>query len=68
MIMYNWNTNTNRLKENTPEYDKFVLEQQINFGLNSTRISLKKLKKYWDKLNIDSAKKNYLKKIVWNQS
>lgn len=43
--MYNWNINIARLKKNTPKYNKFVLEQQINFGLNNTKISLKKLKK-----------------------
>jgi hypothetical protein len=66
--MYNWNTDTTRLKKDTPQYDRFVLEQQINFGLNNTKLSLKKLKKYWDQLDLDSAKQNYLKKIVWNQS
>ncbi|OIO44800.1 MAG: hypothetical protein AUJ41_01685 [Candidatus Pacebacteria bacterium CG1_02_43_31] len=66
--MYNWNTDTTRLKKNTPKYDKFVLEQQINFGLNNTKISLEKLKKHWDQLDIDKTKRNYLKKIVWNQS
>jgi hypothetical protein len=66
--MYNWNTDTTRLKKDTSQYDKFVLEQQINFGLNNSKISLEKLKKYWDQLEIDLAKRNYLKKIVWGQS
>jgi len=66
--MYNWNINTTRLKKNTPQYDRFVLEQQINFGLNNTKLSLVKLRKHWDKLIIDPAKRNYLEKIVWNQS
>lgn len=66
--MYNWSTDTTRLKRNTSAYDKFVLEQKINFGLNNQKISLKKLKKYWSELSIDPAKKQYLEKIVWNQS
>ncbi len=66
--MYNWNIDTTRLKKNTSKYDIFVLEQQINFGLNNTKISLKKLKTYWNKLNIDPAKRNFLKKVLWTQS
>jgi hypothetical protein len=66
--MYNWNTDITRLKKDTQQYHKFVLEQQINFGLNNSKLSLKKLKKYWDQLDIDSAKKKYLQKIIWIQS
>jgi hypothetical protein len=62
--MYNWNTDTTRLKKNTPKYDVFVLEQKINFGLNNTKLSLKKLKKYLHKLDIDPAKRDYLQNIV----
>lgn len=66
--MYNWNTDTTRLKKNSADFDTFLLEQQINFGLNNTKISLKNLKKHWDKLNIDRAKRNYLERVVWTQS
>jgi len=57
--MYNWNIDTTKLKKNTAKYDIFVLEQQINFGLNNTKISLKKLKTHWNELNIDQAKYRY---------
>ena len=66
--MYNWNTDTTRLKKNAPQYDRFILEQQINFGLNNTKLSLEKLKKHWNQLVIDPAKRKYLEKIVWPQS
>lgn len=66
--MYNWSTNTTRLKKDSQKYDKYVLEQQINFGLNNTKLSLEKLKANWDKINIDTAKRNYLEKIAWTQS
>ncbi len=65
--MYNWNVDSNRLKKNASKYDQFVLEQQINFGLNNTKINLKKAKRYWNKINIDPAKRNYLEKVMWNQ-
>jgi hypothetical protein len=66
--MYNWSTDTTRLKKNPQEYERFVLEQKINFGLNNQKLSLKLLKKYWDKLKIDPSKKTYLNKIVWQTS
>lgn len=66
--MYNWNTDTTRLKKDASQHDLFVLEQQINYGLNNTKISLAKLKKHWHQLNIDSAKRSYLEKIIWSQS
>lgn len=65
--MYNWNTNTTRLKKDTDKHNIFTLEQKINFGLNNTKLSLKNLKKYWHQLTIDPAKKKYLEKIVWNK-
>jgi len=66
--MHNWNTNITRLKKNPKEYEKFVLEQRINFGLNNHKLSLKLLKKHWNNLVIDPAKKAYLDKIVWQAS
>jgi len=66
--MYNWNTDTTRLKKNPQECEKFILEQQINFGLNNHKISLKLLKKHWNNLVIDPAKKVYLDKIIWSAS
>ncbi|NCN03530.1 MAG: hypothetical protein GW942_00470 [Candidatus Pacebacteria bacterium] len=66
--MYNWNTDITRLKKDTEQYEKFMLEQQINFGLNNNKLSLKKLKKHWNQLHIDTAKKSYLEDIIWIQS
>jgi hypothetical protein len=66
--MYNWNTDTTRLKKDSKKHEKFVLEQKINFGLNDSKLSRNSLKKYWDQLVIDPVKKKYLEKIVWTQS
>lgn len=66
--MYNWSVDTTRLKQNPEEYEKFLLEQRINFGLNGHKLSLKSLQKHWENLDIDPAKKAYLNKIVWPQS
>ncbi len=66
--MYNWSIDTKRLSKNKDKFELYSLEQAINFGLNNTKLSLKSLIKYWDQLNIDSDKKNYLFKIIWPQS
>jgi len=63
--MHNWSVDTTRLKKNPSLYERFVLEQRINFGLNGHKLSLASLKKHWDKLVIDKNKRAYLKKIVW---
>ena len=66
--MYNWSTDTARLQQNPGAYDKFVLEQLINFGLNGQKISEKKLKKHWLSLDIDPNKKTFLHTLLWPQS
>jgi hypothetical protein len=66
--MYNWSTDTSRLQKNPKAYEKFVLEQMINFGLNGKKLSIKKLKKYWKFLDIDPNKRAFLHRILWPQS
>lgn len=66
--MHNWSIDTTRLKQNPDLYERFILEQRINFGLDGQKLSLKALKKHWDQLVIDESKKNYLETIIWPQS
>lgn len=63
--MYNWSTDTSKLSKNPEKWERFQLEQQINFGLNHTKISTKLLKKHWDHLNLDPHKKAYLHTLLW---
>lgn len=63
--MYNWNTDTKRLKQNKSKYIKWKLEQLINFGLGNEKISTNKLKKYWHKLNLDPNRKKFLEFLLW---
>ena len=64
MSMYNWSTDTKRLKQNPEKFEIFKLEQAINFGLNNQKLSIAKLKKYWQLLSIDSIKKRYLRSLL----
>jgi hypothetical protein len=66
--MYNWSTDTARLQKKPDAYEKFVLEQMINFGLHGQKISEKRLKKHWQSLDIDPKKREFLSKLVWPQS
>lgn len=63
--MYNWSVDTKRLKKDSKAYEKFALEQRINYGLVGEKLSIVSLRKYWDELDIDENKRNYLKKIIW---
>jgi hypothetical protein len=59
--MYNWSVDEKAFKKADPEgYKIWRLEQMINFGLNGKKLNKKELKKYWDKLQIDPAKKRFL--------
>ena len=59
--MYNWSTDTSKLKKNPEKYAIWRLEQLVNFGLNGEKIQKSLLKKHWHKLNIDPKRKKVLK-------
>ncbi len=63
--MYNWSTDTTRLKKYPEKYDVWKLEQMINFGLNGEKIDITKLRKYWKKLDIEPLKRKCLQ-ILFN--
>jgi hypothetical protein len=66
--MYNWSTDTTLLAQNPAAYERFTLEQQINFGLNGEKVSLEALIRHWDTLVIDENRRRFLKKLVWPKS
>jgi hypothetical protein len=66
--MHNWSTDITRLKKNSPKYDVWQLEQQLNFGLGETeKIDKKKLAKYLPILAIDQDTKNFLEFILYDK-
>ena len=58
--MKNWSTNTKKLKKNKEKYAIWKLEQLVNFGLGKKKIKKSELKKYWDIIDIDLAKRKFL--------
>lgn len=63
-FMKNWNTDTATLKKDPEKYAIWKLEQLVNFGLDGEKIKKKELRKYWDKLRLDPAKKAFLKLLL----
>ena len=59
-IMYNWSTNEGELKKDPDYYNQWQLEQLINFGLGGKKLDAVLLKKYWEKLHIDPARRRFL--------
>lgn len=62
--MYNWSTDTRELKKYPEQYAIWKLEQLINFGLAGEKINKNKLLKYFKRIEIDPAKKEYLKFLL----
>ncbi len=62
--MYNWSTNTNKLRQNKEQYNLWRLENLINFGLNNEKLNKVSLKKNLSKLNLDQKKRSFLKFLL----
>jgi len=62
--MYNWTVDINKLKRNKEKYEIWKMEQMINFGLNEEKINKKKLKRFWNKLQLEPARKLFLKLLL----
>jgi hypothetical protein len=65
--MYNWTVDENRLKKNKEDYAIWKLEQMVNFGLNGEKINSRDLKKFWDKLRLDAARKRFLRLLLYGK-
>ena len=65
--MHNWSTDISQLKKNKKKYTIWKLEQLVNFGLAKEKINKADIKKYWNDIHIDSARKKFLHLIVWPQ-
>ncbi|MBI2443190.1 MAG: hypothetical protein HYV40_04775 [Candidatus Levybacteria bacterium] len=65
--MYNWSTDTTQLKKNPEQYTVWRLEQMINFGLDGKKLSTRLIKKYWDKIHIDTKKRDALAFLLWGK-
>jgi hypothetical protein len=58
---------TKRLKKDPEKFIVWKLEQSINYGLGDEKLNLKEIKKYFNKLNIDSDKRKYLNFVIYGK-
>lgn len=58
--MYNWSTDEKMLKGQGEYYTIWHLQQMVNFGLRGERIPETILRKYWQDIDIDPARKKFL--------
>ena len=58
--MKNWSTDTKKLEKDPEAFAIWRLEQTVNFGLSDKKIDQTLLKKYFDLITIDPARKNFL--------
>ena len=65
--MYNWSTDEEALQKDTKEYAIWRLEQMVNFGLNREKLSEMELRKYWEKLSLDPARRAFLKLLLYGR-
>lgn len=63
--MYNWSIDIAKLKEYPKDALIWQLEQTINFGLNGDKLNKRLLKKHWKKLQIDPARRKFLRLLLW---
>ena len=62
--MRNWSIDTSQFDTSSPEYEKWRLEQLINFGLQGEKIDERHLSKHLKSLVIDLKKKAFLELLL----
>jgi len=62
--MKNWSVDIKNLKKNKKKFAVWKLEQMVNFGLDGKKIKKSELKKYWEDIHIDSAKRKFLSLLL----
>lgn len=55
-----WSVDETELKKDPERYAIWRLEQRINFGVGVQKLNRSELKKYWDRIDIDTFKRKAL--------
>lgn len=63
--MYNWSVHEKEFKKNKRQYAVWKLEQTVNFGLGGEKISARLLKKHWNSIAIDPARRKFLALLLY---
>ncbi len=62
--MYNWSVDVKKLSKDKEKYAIWKIEQMVNFGLGGNKLNHNKLRKYWNKIQIDPVRKRFLSLIL----
>ena len=62
--MKHWSVDVEELKKDKDAYAIWSLEQAINFGISQGKINTTQLKKYWNRLDLDSKKKKFMELLL----
>lgn len=62
--MKHWSVDTTELEKDPQAYAIWRLEQRVNFGLGEEKINPVELRRYWNQLDLDPAKKKFLALIL----
>lgn len=65
--MYNWGVDLKELKKDREKFIIWKLEQMVNFGLDGGKIPESDLRKYWERLYLDSHKKRFMGFLLWGK-
>lgn len=64
--MHLWDYREKNLKK-TEWGRMYILQNMINYGPGRRKISLKLVKKYWDKLDLDPLRRNLFRYLIWGK-
>lgn len=62
--MYNWSVDEKKLKNDKEKFAIWKIEQMVNFGLFGKKIKEKDIRKYFNKINIDPARRKFLELLI----
>lgn len=65
--MHNWSVDTTQLEKDKDKFAIWKLEQMVNFGTDGEKVKASELEKYWEQLNLDPAKKNFIGFLLWGE-
>jgi hypothetical protein len=64
--MKHWSVDEKRFKEHDPAaYRRWQIEQRINEGLGTWKLSRAELKRLWPKLRLEEPERRFLKYLLW---
>ena len=58
--MKHWSVDEKELAKDKDAHAIWRLEQAVNFGIRDGKLSKRELRTYWDRLDLDPAKKKFL--------